>query len=123
MKDLLEYDLAVKTLNGYIAGKGFLPINLSIEMQGLAGILLYQRIKPSGGILPLAYANDLTNKRLIDFVVLALDHSIQNNVWTTTINALAYPTKTDRGKSVGKGGFSLHPLIVTGKLQNQLTFY
>ena len=70
---------------------------------------LYQRIKTSGGILPLAYVNEISNKRLIDFVVLALDHSIQNNVWTTTVNALSVPTKTDRGKSAGKGGFSLHP--------------
>jgi hypothetical protein len=74
-----------------------------------SSILLYQRIKTSGGILPLAYVNEISNKRLIDFVVLALDHSIQNNVWTTTVNALSVPTKTDRGKGAGKGGFSLHP--------------
>ena len=34
LKNLLDYDLAVKTINGNIAGKGFIPIDLTLEMDG-----------------------------------------------------------------------------------------
>lgn len=93
LKSILEYDLAIQTINGSIAGKGFIPITLSIEMQGLAGILMYQRIKPSEEVLPTSYNNR------INFIVLALDHTIQNNTWTTTINTQSTPKKQDISES------------------------
>jgi len=101
LKQLLEYDLAIQTLTKKIAGKGFIPINLSIEMQGLAGILLYQRIVPTEEILPSSYTDQ------IDFIALSLDHSIQGNTWTTTVNTQSVPKLTDRGTTTGKGGVDL----------------
>ena len=55
LKYLLEYDLAVKTTNGELAGKGFIPINLTIELDGISGMLLFQRITPTEEILPYSY--------------------------------------------------------------------
>ncbi len=89
LKNLLEYDLAVKTINGNIAGKGFIPLDLSLEMDGLSGILLYQKIQTTNEILPTSYSGK------VDFIVQALDHSITGNEWTTTINTLSVPKKTD----------------------------
>ena len=45
LQSLLEYDLGVKTLNGSLAGKGFIPIDLSLELDGISGILLYQKLR------------------------------------------------------------------------------
>ena len=102
LKNLLDYDLAVKTINGNIAGKGFIPIDVSLEMDGLSGILLYQKIKTTEEILPSSYVNK------VDFVVMALDHTIAGNEWTTTINTLSVPKKTDLTKNVkGDNEFSL----------------
>jgi hypothetical protein len=89
LKNLLDYDLAVKTINGNIAGKGFIPLDLSLEMDGLSGILLYQKIKTTNEILPASYSGK------VDFIVQALDHSIIGNQWTTTINTLSVPKRTD----------------------------
>lgn len=101
LKYLLEYDLAVKTLNGNLAGKGFIPIDLSLELDGISGILLYQRIKTSEEVLPYSYNNK------VNFIVQAMDHTIQNNEWTTTLSTLAVPKKTDLSTSRGTGGFDL----------------
>tara|TARA_B110000211_G_C14093299_1_gene560831 strand:+ start:14503 stop:17043 length:2541 start_codon:yes stop_codon:yes gene_type:complete len=89
LKNLLEYDLAVKTINGNIAGKGFIPLDLSLEMDGLSGILLYQKLQTTNEILPASYSGK------VDFIVQALDHSIAGNEWTTTVNTLSVPKKTD----------------------------
>ncbi len=98
LKNLLEYDLAVKTINGNIAGKGFIPLDLSLEMNGLSGILLYQKIQTTDEILPVSYA------KKVDFIVQALDHSIINNQWTTTINTLSVPKKSDLTKKANTKG-------------------
>jgi len=102
LKNLLDYDLAVKTINGNIAGKGFIPIDVSLEMDGMSGILLYQKVKTTEEILPASYVNK------VDFVVMALDHTIAGNEWTTTINTLSVPKKTDLTRNVkGDNEFSL----------------
>lgn len=102
LKSLLDYDLAVKTINGNIAGKGFIPLDLSLEMDGLSGILLYQKIKTTDEILPSSYASK------VDFIAQSLDHTIAGNQWTTTINTLSVPKKTDLTRNVkGDNEFSL----------------
>ena len=117
LRSLLEYDLAIKTINGDIAGKGFIPINLTAEMDGLSGILPFCRIKPSNEILPNSYVNN------INFVIQNIDHSIQGNEWLTTINTLSTPqkkdlTKTNRKTISSKNGFSFIPIDAgnTGEL-------
>jgi len=87
LKLLLEYDLGIKTLNGSIAGKGFIPIDLSLELEGMSGMLLFQKLKVDNLILPYSYINK------IDFIIQAMDHTIQNNEWTTTLSTLSVPKR------------------------------
>jgi hypothetical protein len=93
LKNLLDYDLAVKTVNGNIGGKGFIPIDLTLEMDGLSGILLYQKIQTTEEILPSSYVNK------VDFIVMGLDHTIDGNEWTTTVSTLSTPKKTNLAKN------------------------
>ena len=58
-------------------------------MDGLSGILLYQKLQTTNEILPASYSGK------VDFIVQALDHSIAGNEWTTTVNTLSVPKKTD----------------------------
>mgnify|MGYP003648571057 FL=1 len=96
LQTLLEYDIAVKTINGEIAGIGFIPIDLSIEMDGMSGIKLYQKIPTTQEILPISYINK------VEFIVTALDHTIQNNDWVTLISTLSVPKKEQRGIQLQK---------------------
>ena len=105
LQTILEYDLAVKTVNGDIAGIGFIPIDLSIEMDGISGIKLFQKIKTTEEILPISYINK------VDFIVTALDHTIQNNEWVTLVNTLSVPKKPIKAANITgetkEGEFSL----------------
>ena len=89
LKLLLEYDLGIKTLNGNIAGKGFIPIDLSLELDGISGILMQQRIITDDLILPPSYIDK------VNFIVQAIDHTIQNNEWTTTLSTLSVPKQRE----------------------------
>ena len=104
LKSLLEYDLAVKTLNGNIAGKGFIPLDLTVELEGISGILLYNKLTTTDEILPKSYDNK------IDFIVTAMDHTISNNEWLTTLSTLSVPKKANTAvniKSKDDNEFSL----------------
>jgi len=86
--------MAVKTLNGNIAGKGFIPIDLTVEIEGLSGILLYNKLLTTNEILPASYDNK------VDFVVMAMDHTISNNEWVTTLSTLSVPKKANTSKNI-----------------------
>ena len=94
LQSLLEYDLAIKTLNGNIAGKGMIPIDLTLEMEGISGILLSNKILTTNEVLPSSYNNK------INFVVQAIDHTINGNEWLTTLSTLSCPKKSDKSKNI-----------------------
>ncbi len=110
LKSLIEYDLGVKTINGNIAGKGIIPIDLTLETDGLSGIILFQKLVVTDEILPSSYINK------IDFIIQALDHTI-DNTWTTTINTLSVPRKQDLSRNQDSADFSI---IDTQKLEEAL---
>ena len=64
----------------------FLPFNLSLEVEGLSGMKLFQKFKISNDILPSSYENDN-----IDIIVKALNHSIDVQKWSTTIDTISVP--------------------------------
>ena len=82
---LFKYDLAIKTKNGEIAGKGFIPVNLQITLEGLSGALLYQKFELTPNILPPSYDKG------IEFIITSIDHNIVGNEWTTTYSTLSSP--------------------------------
>ena len=94
LQSLLEYDLAIKTLNGNVAGKGLIPIDLTLEMEGISGILLYNKILTTNEVLPSSYNNK------INFIVQAIDHTINGNEWLTTLSTLSAPKKSNKSKNI-----------------------
>ena len=64
---------------------GFLPFNLSLTMDGLSGMKMYERYTINSEFLPKMYSNT------VDFIIKGIDHSIQNNIWTTNIESIAIP--------------------------------
>ena len=86
--------MAIKTLNGSIAGKGFIPIDLTVELDGISGILLYQKLLTTNEILPSSYDNK------VDFIVMSMDHTIANNEWVTTLSTLSVPKKANTGANI-----------------------
>tara|TARA_R110001592_G_scaffold104597_2_gene294247 strand:+ start:6234 stop:9425 length:3192 start_codon:yes stop_codon:yes gene_type:complete len=64
----------------------FLPFNLNLEMDGLAGMRLFQKFRITDDILPPSYEKDS-----IDIIVKGINHSITTKAWTTTIDTLSVP--------------------------------
>jgi len=72
-----------------ISGTGFIPLELSITMDGLTGILIYNRLKIDTKFLPSSYPENLK------FIVKGVNHKISNNVWDTNISTISIPVSTE----------------------------
>jgi hypothetical protein len=65
--------------------QGFLPINLSLTMDGLSGIRIFDKITVDSRFLPKNYTDTL------NFIITELDHRFENNKWVTSIGTLSIP--------------------------------
>lgn len=64
---------------------GFLPVGLTITMDGLSGIRIFDKLKVDSKFLPSNYGETL------DFIITQLDHKIEGNKWYTTIGTQSIP--------------------------------
>ena len=64
----------------------FLPFNLSLTMDGLSGMKIYQSFKVDGKALPLTY-----NTNDIQLIITSLSHDVSPNGWLTKLETLAGP--------------------------------
>ena len=62
---------------------GFLPINLSISMEGISGIKIYEKANIDISFLPTNYPETL------DFLSTGLSHILKDNKWETTLTTQA----------------------------------
>ena len=64
---------------------GFIPIELSLEVDGLSGVKIYNQINIASAFLPTNYGDTM------EFVIIGVDHKLESNSWTTTLRALSKP--------------------------------
>jgi hypothetical protein len=62
---------------------GFLPFNLKIDMDGISGIKIYNRVRVNTSFLPSNYPNTL------EFIITQVNHKLSNNGWTTSLETIA----------------------------------
>ena len=65
---------------------GFIPFNVTLKMDGISGIKIYNEIILSTTFLPDNYANNLS------FIVTGVDHSLKNEDWETTLKLTLIPS-------------------------------
>lgn len=68
---------------------GFIPINLSLTMDGLSGVRIFDKLTIDSRFLPQNYTNTL------DFIITELDHKFEQNKWVTTVGTLSKPKLFD----------------------------
>jgi hypothetical protein len=86
---LYEYQQAYET---YIAAQfndtaasanaGFLPFNLSLTMDGLSGMKVYQKFTIESDFLPSNYP------RTLEFLIKSIKNKIESNQWVTVIESM-----------------------------------
>ena len=64
---------------------GFIPINLSLEIEGLSGIKIYNKLVLNTKYLPGNYPESL------EFLIKKVNHSLQNNTWITKLETISIP--------------------------------
>ena len=70
----------------------FIPFNLSLEMDGLAGMRNYERFAITENVLPYSYRTS-NEGGVIDFLIKGISHTISNNQWKTKIESLTVSSK------------------------------
>jgi hypothetical protein len=87
-----EYNKAEPVLSA----QGFIPVELSLTMDGIGGINIYNKIKVDTRILPASYP------RSLKFIATKVNHSIKSNNWETSVTTISVPpTKTATGAEAG----------------------
>ena len=71
---------------------GFIPFNLSLTIDGLSGMKVYQKFTVNNDYLPSNYPESL------EFIVTSINHTIQDNKWITQIESLSLPKTTTQAK-------------------------
>lgn len=64
---------------------GFLPFNLTLTIDGLSGMKVYQKYTIDSTFLPTSYPDTL------EFLIMGITHEIINNQWITTLESVAVP--------------------------------
>ena len=93
----LQYKIGENARSKDVASNtiGFLPINLSLTMEGLSGMKVYQKFAVDSAFLPANYPTAL------EFIVKSIAHSIEGNQWTTTIESLVVPNSIPKTGEMG----------------------
>jgi hypothetical protein len=91
LSSLIEYRQAITSKkqvdnNGSLS-IGFIPINLSLTMDGLSGMKVYELFTVDTSFLPYNYPT------AYNFLIKTITNTIRNSVWTTTLETMASTTK------------------------------
>ena len=89
-----EYDQYKQTRDAQLANPkslkssptiGFLPFNLSLKIDGISGMKVYQKYTIDSTFLPTSYPDTL------EFLIMGITHEIVDNQWITTLESVATP--------------------------------
>ena len=91
-KDYAQYMVGSFSNLGIIPSPTFIPFDLSLKMEGLSGMKIFEKFIIEESILPSMYRTN-NGSRIIEFLIKGIEHEISKNTWTTTLNTLAAPSE------------------------------
>ncbi len=80
-----EYFRAYNSDQGDGSSLGFIPFNVTLKMDGISGIKIYNEVLLNTQFLPDNYSTNLS------FIVTGIDHALRNNDWETTLKLTLIP--------------------------------
>jgi len=83
LRDIIQFFTSIS--KSKIRGKAIIPTTLSLEMDGIGGIIIGNIFKINTDILPRGY-KDIDGVRL-GYVVTGIGHSLNNNDWVTKLDS------------------------------------
>jgi hypothetical protein len=93
---------------------GMIPINISVTLEGISGIRIYDKLEVDTRFLPSYYPQTLI------WIIKGVSHEIQNNKWYTKLETIAVPKLpgSQDFKSVGLDQGNLRKTIDNTELDN-----
>jgi len=88
LRDILGYFSALEK-NSSQAFTGIIPVALSIDIDGIGGVVIGNLFKINDDVLPAGYKGTFGVGRQLGFLVKGFNQKVENNDWVTTIEA--YP--------------------------------
>jgi hypothetical protein len=86
LKDLINFFKNLTKSN--IKNRAIIPTKLSTTMDGIGGLVIGHMFRIPDDLLPRGYKGDGTNPgSKLGYIITGIGHSIQNNDWTTNIDA------------------------------------
>lgn len=85
------------TIPPFLPGTGFIPFNMSVTMDGMSGMKIYNKLNINTEYLPTNYPDTA------EFLIKNIIHKIENNKWYTTLESIV----TVKGKYKSKNGNKL----------------
>jgi lysozyme family protein len=89
LRDMIGFLSSISDASPGAAFTGIIPITLSIDIDGIGGIVIGNLFKINDNILPSGYKGMSGVGRQLGFLVKGFNHRLENNDWITTIEA--YP--------------------------------
>jgi len=98
LNNLIAYaqQLKVEATSSATTSTGFIPINVSLNMTGMSGMKIYQEFTLRTDFLPSNYQTEMS------WLIKGVNHTIENNMWSTTIESLSLPNTTTKPESFAK---------------------
>ena len=78
-----ETDQNGDPVNSIESSIGFLPFNLKLDIDGIGGIKIYNRVKVNTEFLPSNYPDTL------EFIITGVNHKLSDNDWVTSLETTA----------------------------------
>ena len=76
-------------------GRGFIPINLGLTIDGLSGPKIYEKIAIPSVFLPSSYKGN------IYFILKGISHTISDGMWETSYDTMAVPFSSTEQPDLG----------------------
>jgi len=113
VSDYFNYAQAESSKSGSLESSvGFLPFNLSIDLEGISGIKIYNRLHVDTRFLPSNYPQTL------DFIVTKVNHNLQRNAWTTKLETQATKIIED---TKDKGQVNTNDILLSDEFRDVIT--
>ena len=101
-----------KVTNTSSQREGFIPLSLTIDMLGLSGIKIYNKLPVVTRFLPSQFTQG--NSTSLDFIIESVDHKISDNNWETSISTLSIPpSQPTEVRVIDEGLFAFLNINVT----------
>ena len=97
---------------------GFLPIELSLTLDGISGVKIYQKINVNQKFLPVGYQTNAETGTL-DFIIKKVDHELKDNSWVTNLSTISIPpSQPSNTRLMDDGIFSYLQIDEAGQINS-----